>query len=406
MYTVLLVDDEVSVTDTLKTSIPWASLGIEDVYTASDGLQALEFIQNQLIDLLITDIRMPNLDGLALLEMVRKQSPETHCILLTAYGEFEYARQAFRLGVENYLLKPLNMKEILDTIEHAIDNMYASRKNQEILFRENILLRWLNGGISGNELGERASILDINIYHSAFCAVCMRKTSNAVSLSAYGLQCIHSLSSDLDCSPVWDNQGQYLIIIGGREISLKVLVGKFLETAQSLGISDKINVSIGNLVSSCEELHISYQSACKLLNQIEEFHLSPVRASFHDTLVSKNVLPEINYKSLSPIIQKALDYIHESYADNNTSIKDFCTRYTITNAYVGHMFKKETNIFFNNYLNSYRLEKAIELLLADSYKVNEIAVKTGFNTTSYFISSFKRYTGVSPQKYREQISQL
>lgn len=91
MYTVLLVDDEKSVTQSLKKAIPWATLGVESVFTAGDGLQAMGLLSNVPIDLLITDIRMPHMDGLTLLKTVRMQHPNIHCILLTAYGEFEYA---------------------------------------------------------------------------------------------------------------------------------------------------------------------------------------------------------------------------------------------------------------------------------------------------------------------------
>jgi len=401
MYTVLLTDDEVSITDSIKSSIPWASLGIEKIYTAADGIQALELFQSHRIDLLITDIKMPRMDGLTLLTKVRESYPETHCILLTAYGEFEYARNAFRLGVENYLLKPLHIKEITETIEHAIDNMYAKRKNHEILFRENILRRWLSGTISGNELGERASILDINIYQPAFCVVSMRKFNNSVSLSAYGEECIKILSTSFTCLPVWDNQGRYLIIAGGSAISHNLLSDTFLSVAARMWLSDKISIAIGNIVFRSEDLPISYQNACRMIGEDDGTAPDPIKTCITDSTVSASFIPDIDYQNLSPIIQKALDYIQKGYADN-ISIKDFCASYTITTAYIGYMFKKETDIFFNNYLNHYRIGKAIEMLISTSVKINEIAAKNGFNTTSYFISSFKKHTGISPQKYREQ----
>jgi len=161
MFQVLLCDDELSVTNFLKTSIPWESLGIQNIFTASDGKEALALFDKNRIDLLITDIRMPRMDGLKLLEAVRQKSPDTHCILLTAYGEFEYARAAFRLGVDNYLLKPIQLGELTDTIENTVENMYLHRRNKEALFRENILRRWLGGNIGEDELGERSNLLPV-----------------------------------------------------------------------------------------------------------------------------------------------------------------------------------------------------------------------------------------------------
>ena len=90
MYTVLLTDDEKSVTESLKNDIPWANLGVESILTACDGMQALEIIASFHVDLLITDIRMPRMDGLELLARVRSVHPEIHCILLTAYPIKEF----------------------------------------------------------------------------------------------------------------------------------------------------------------------------------------------------------------------------------------------------------------------------------------------------------------------------
>ena len=94
MYTVLLTDDEPSILDTLSTTIHWQQFGVSVVLTAMDGHHALDVMSHQKVDLLITDIQMPHMDGLALLSEVRTLYPDTHCILLTAYSEFEYAKKA------------------------------------------------------------------------------------------------------------------------------------------------------------------------------------------------------------------------------------------------------------------------------------------------------------------------
>ena len=193
MYTVLLVDDETTILDALYNCILWQQFGVGTVLTASDGVQALEIISNQTVHLLITDIKMPRMDGMTLLKEVRASHPETHCILLTAYGEFEYARQALQLGVENYLLKPLQKEELEETIEKALDNIYANQKISHHLFRKNILLRWANGNITGEELSERANLLDINLYLPEYCAVCVSPKFPDISLSAYRQKCAEQL---------------------------------------------------------------------------------------------------------------------------------------------------------------------------------------------------------------------
>lgn len=99
MYTVLLADDEESVLTILKSSIDWQGLGVDTLLTAANGQIALELFSQRTIDLLVTDIRMPILDGIELIRRVRAIYPDTHCVLLTAYGEFQYAQEAIRLGL-------------------------------------------------------------------------------------------------------------------------------------------------------------------------------------------------------------------------------------------------------------------------------------------------------------------
>ena len=105
MYTILLADDEESVLEVLRTGIGWQELGVGTLLSAMDGITALEQFERYRIDLLIADIRMPRMDGMELIRRVQTLSPDTHCILLTAYGESKYAQAAIRLGVEKDVYK-------------------------------------------------------------------------------------------------------------------------------------------------------------------------------------------------------------------------------------------------------------------------------------------------------------
>ena len=177
MYRVLLVDDEESVLKVLKTSIDWLALGVDTPVTAADGVQALEAMERSPFHLLIADIKMPRMGGLELIRRVRQLYPETRCILLTAYSEFDYAKEAIRLGVENYLLKPVQKEELESTVQNAMANLYRHRSNGEDLLYQNILSRWLNGAISGEELSERAGVLGFNLFLPQYCAVGILKRS-------------------------------------------------------------------------------------------------------------------------------------------------------------------------------------------------------------------------------------
>lgn len=113
---VVLVDDEQVILTGLMRVIPWEEYGCHVVGTAADGREGIELIRRLRPDILFTDIRMPNMDGLAMVAALKSEFPALKIAVLTAYREFEYARQAITLGVSRYLLKPSKMDELKEAI--------------------------------------------------------------------------------------------------------------------------------------------------------------------------------------------------------------------------------------------------------------------------------------------------
>lgn len=116
MLRTFLVEDEIVVRETIKKMIPWEQYGYELVGEAPDGEVALPMIKNLKPDLLITDIKMPFMDGLTLCRMVRKDFPEMKIVILSGYDDFNYAKQAIAIGVEDYLLKPITKNAFLERL--------------------------------------------------------------------------------------------------------------------------------------------------------------------------------------------------------------------------------------------------------------------------------------------------
>ncbi|MBP3274400.1 MAG: response regulator [Butyrivibrio sp.] len=120
MTKVLIVDDEKYVRMGIKSDTDWALIGCEVVGEASNGLEALEVAENTRPDLVVSDIRMPKMDGIELAEKLIEKFPGIKVIFLTAYNEFEYARQAVRIGVSDYLLKPFSDGELEGSIQRLL----------------------------------------------------------------------------------------------------------------------------------------------------------------------------------------------------------------------------------------------------------------------------------------------
>jgi len=124
---VLLVDDEPIILRSLQVAVPWEQLGTRVAGTARNGEEALEIVEQLRPDIIISDIRMPSIDGISLMRTVMEQYPGTLFIILSGYGEFEYAQEAIRHGAFNYLLKPIDHDELQETVIKARERILQQR---------------------------------------------------------------------------------------------------------------------------------------------------------------------------------------------------------------------------------------------------------------------------------------
>lgn len=169
MYKILIVDDEPMVIHGLCRQIDWESYSLELAGTAETGESALSIMKQKTIDILFTDICMPRMDGLTLISEAKQQNPFLRSVVISSHSEFDYVKKALLLGVENYLLKPIDQSELDKTLEKTIDNLNRDRisipKDSPCpsAFRGNILDRWVNAAIQDYEFYERAELLQINL---------------------------------------------------------------------------------------------------------------------------------------------------------------------------------------------------------------------------------------------------
>lgn len=125
----LIVDDEKIIRETISHHIPWRSLGIDIIGTASNGLEAYDIIMDEYPDIVMTDIKMPGLSGLQLIQKIKKVHPDVEFIIISGYGEFEFAREAMQYGIHHYLLKPCNEEQIIESVRETMDELSRKRSS-------------------------------------------------------------------------------------------------------------------------------------------------------------------------------------------------------------------------------------------------------------------------------------
>ncbi|MGG0824456.1 response regulator [Paenibacillus turicensis] len=202
MIDILLVDDETYVTESLEVTIPWAELGITSVYRAASAKEALHIVENNDIDIVVTDIRMPGMSGLELIDEINQRWAHIRCILLTGHSDFEYTKKAIQLKAIDYILKPVNDEEFMTALSSAIGiirtqwdefdqyhRLLYSRKSDYKILRENVMHDLLLGReMTVKALAEQLEAYEIEIDpHQSMMMLLIRLSGRPASLDQQSL---------------------------------------------------------------------------------------------------------------------------------------------------------------------------------------------------------------------------
>lgn len=258
MLKVFLVEDEVIIREGLRDIIPWQQYGYTLVGEAGDGEQALPMIRELRPDVLITDIKMPFMDGLALSNFVSRELPNTKIIIVSGYDDFEYARQAIRIGVEQYLLKPVTKAMLIKTLNEVQEKVQAQREQENYLekfrsemqeyeqfSRRRFFEQLVTGQLSVEEIYEKADALSIPIHAQCYNLVLYnvqsatdlpnqtadRKASDAISEIRDGLMQFFMMYPEY--LVFRSNLTTYAVLIKGSPAQIETLTQRCIETIQT-----------------------------------------------------------------------------------------------------------------------------------------------------------------------------
>jgi two-component system, response regulator YesN len=181
MYKVIVAEDEADVREAVVLGLDWHELGYEVIDSAENGQEAWDQFAKHTPDVLLTDIKMPFMDGLQLSDLVKQSHPGTKVIILSGYDEFEYAQRALKLQVDEYVLKPfstMELREVLVKVKGILDEEAAEKKNVERLtehyrkslpvLRENFLASLMMRQLKKRELEEKSALYDISLEGDSF----------------------------------------------------------------------------------------------------------------------------------------------------------------------------------------------------------------------------------------------
>ncbi len=187
---VLIVDDEKHVREAIRYFVPWEKYGISDISEATNGQEAIDIIMEQQPAIVFTDMRMPLVDGAQLLEWLHQHSPNTKTIVISGYQDFNYVKPAIVYGGTDYLLKPLNSKQLIAAAEHAFKLWQEEERERELAFRQNMQLNVLRplywDKVLSDLLSGNASFQELQLALSEELG--MRRNAESCSIAVITLQ--------------------------------------------------------------------------------------------------------------------------------------------------------------------------------------------------------------------------
>lgn len=346
MYRLLIADDEKTIRTGLAQVVNWGELGFEVAGVAENGEEALQIVRETPIDVILTDIQMPEMNGLSLARQALAYNGRIKVVIISGYSSFEYAQQGIELRVEGYILKPIDIRQIC-----AVFTQIKSRLDTE---------RQIAAVLGGTARIEKAA---------AERMIAALEHDKGDGMEAI----VQELTEQLRPFPPESAGSAY------RNV-LKAVAEHFQFPQESFRLGKEETQTM-----EVEQLEETFRQ------DIE----SGMRIAFNLTDQTAAVL-----------CHRAREEILREYQKTSISLREIAERLNVSYGYLSSIFTKQFGISMKGYLIQVRMEKALELLLKRRYKIYEIALMVGYTNTRYFSDAFRNFYGVSPTQKLETLHQM
>jgi two-component system, response regulator YesN len=406
----MIIDDDHIMREGLSHNIPWEKHNFLLVATAADGEEGLELIKIHQPQIVLTDIRMPFMNGLQLAERIKKEFPEIKIIFLTAYDDFEYAHKALKLKVNDYILKWEENEEILNKVIKARDELLNEAKIAEQINKSRFVMRkemvrslLLGLPVEGHNLSDNFDELD---FRDNFFTVVVISVGGSNRTNAGIAECEMALVLNISETVLSKYQQNFLgvnidqnscILLNlpddnHAQIKVREPIFQELKCEIEKSLEHQVMIAVGNIYEGLENVSITYREAIAGIN-------------LRNVLGSSSVILYKNLKegaiSHQVLIKKIINYVDENYEKETISLNDLAVAVYLSPNYISSLFKKYRNITFSEYLIKVRMDKAQDLLKYTDLKTYEVAEKIGYTNSQYFSVLFKQTTGYTPTEYKK-----
>ena len=424
MYKVLLVDDEYMITEGLKRLIPFEKWDIEVVATANHADDALDYVREHPVDIVISDVNMPDKTGLEMIQEMKDLLPDAYYILLSGYQEFDYVKKAMNLSVVDYLVKPVDKVELGHLLEKIVTQLREKVQEPEIL---------------SQQLDEEAFKTHLTQKENWWIGLSKEKQGNFV-IPYYVLgQDWQIVLADQEFEGLlvmpfeapyqanfekWKRDVEKTLFYGSVNLDQSESLFSYYEPIYRVIIQGNLQQIIDEL-TLLEKIVLENTPRVSITKQLftqfvmDVFHLFEHLKADDMTDIVKNIHAITTFEDLVAYTKETLTSFFGQYRMNENvvsvlevigrdyqkelSLKDISKDLFINPVYLGQLIKKETNSTFAELLNKQRIKAAQQLLLSTNDSIEDICYTVGYSNVGYFYKVFRKLCGKSPKAYRKQV---
>ena len=374
MYSIVFAEDEKTTRENICRVIDWERYDFSISATASDGEEALQAVRQFRPEVLITDIRMPFMDGLELCRQAKKIVPTIKIIILSGFMEFSYAQEAIRLGVQDYIVKPVTPDKLIRILvklneqlqEESDHRAHVSQLIRDLRSVEHRLQESPGGEIYAEDISQTLKAEEqLNDF---------LRVGNPEEIAGFTDCLFHAIGEPSFHSSLF------------RSFFLLKIMGCCVKAVESMNGDPHETLPPLNDLTAFLEKTADYETARESL-----------RGCFASVIAYRSVATS----ATAMLVDKAKNFVRLNYSSPDLSIRQVADHVGLSPNYFSNVFKQYAGTTFVKYLTGFRIEKAKELLRTTDSNVVEVAGRVGYDNANYFSAVFHRITGLPPIAYKE-----
>ena len=407
LYRILLVDDEELITDSLAGMLAEAPQYELDVYKAYSGSEALELLNEQQFDIVVSDICMPGISGIGLAQKIREKWPLCHVIFQTGYDDFQYAQQAIRQRVSHYILKSEGDEVLLAAIGECIRRLEEDARKQADLIRVQEENRVYKAMIRRKQIQnlfrfdqEKEENFSIDLKKPVFLLAgrSSEKMEEAVGLAVDEVlkeKIAYAVRSEM----AWLDK-KVIIWILQQEEKEDLPYAAAVVKGMAEGFCHVLRYRFGIAFSFVfQEKEIEWSQVAEELERLRQIATNRLNPDKQLVMAGVEYFEDAE-ESEKSFVNRLMNYMWENI-DGDLSLCTLSDKLHLNPSYLSRRFKSLTGKNLTEAILELRVKKACELLKNTSLKISEIAPMVGYETAANFSKVFKKMMNITPREYRD-----